>query len=100
MWSMRADFLEKVQGIWNVNISGCVMFKFVHKLKQVEHMLKEINREGFSQIYIVDTEASIDLQEAHKVMQLNPTSIQARDHEQQATKEYKQVHAKYVSFLQ
>ena len=76
------------------------MFKFVQKLKQVKNLLKEMNKNSFSQIHIEDTKASIALQEAQKAMHLNPASIQARDKEHQAAKDYQVVHAKYVSFLQ
>ncbi|KMS65064.1 hypothetical protein BVRB_039810, partial [Beta vulgaris subsp. vulgaris] len=76
------------------------MFKFTQKLKQVKKVLKEMNKQGFSQIHIEDTKAHIALQEAQKMLHLNATSIQAREREQLAALEYQRVHAKYVSFMQ
>ncbi|XP_057250742.1 uncharacterized protein LOC130591438 [Beta vulgaris subsp. vulgaris] len=100
MWSMGEEFISKVQNAWNFEVRGCAMFKFTKKLKQVKIVLKEMNKQGFSQIHIEDTKAQIALQEAQKVLHLNPNSIQAREREQLAAQEYQKVHAKYSSFMQ
>ncbi|XP_048502910.1 uncharacterized protein LOC125498699 [Beta vulgaris subsp. vulgaris] len=63
MWSMGEDFMSKVHNSWRFHVRGYAMFKFTQKLKQVKKMLKEMNKQGFSQIHIEDTKASLALQE-------------------------------------
>lgn len=70
------------------------------KLKLVNHMLKELNKECFSRINICDTKASMALKEARNALHQNPASIQDNDLLQMLAGEYKLVHAKYIYFLQ
>ncbi|XP_074305697.1 uncharacterized protein LOC141640917 [Silene latifolia] len=61
MWSGAADFLPKVQEVWDRNILGTMMFRIVKKLKELKVVLKELNKTCYADIEGQAVEAEKEL---------------------------------------
>uniref|UniRef100_A0A803PRU1 Reverse transcriptase domain-containing protein n=1 Tax=Cannabis sativa TaxID=3483 RepID=A0A803PRU1_CANSA len=60
MWSSHPDYAQQVNRVWKQVVHGTLMYQIVAKLKALKPVLKQINREGFSDLQA----ASIQAQEA------------------------------------
>lgn len=56
---------------WQNNVVGTKMFYDVHRLKCVKKELKELNKQGFSDVQTVDAKASHDMHVAQELMHTN-----------------------------
>ncbi|XP_074298721.1 uncharacterized protein LOC141629646 [Silene latifolia] len=74
MWSGAAEFLPKVQEVWDRNILGTKMFCIVKKLKELKTVLKELNKTCYADIEVqtVETEKELNTLQLH--LSGNPTS--------------------------
>ncbi|XP_074315540.1 uncharacterized protein LOC141651738 [Silene latifolia] len=57
MWGQAADFMARVKDVWDRAINGTKMFCIVKKLKGLKAVLKELNKECYSDIEIQTGEA-------------------------------------------
>lgn len=50
IWSLAKDFERKVQESWQLEVQGVPMYKLIVKLKRLKRVLKQLNRDRFSDI--------------------------------------------------
>lgn len=63
-------------------------------------VLKKLNKDGYGDIQVRDTKAYQDLLHAQQACQHDPLNTDCIEKEQMASRQYKQVHADYTSFMQ
>ncbi|XP_074283305.1 uncharacterized protein LOC141607855 [Silene latifolia] len=74
MWSGAAEFLPKVQEVWDRNILGTKMFCIVKKLKELKTVLKELNKTCYADIEVQTVETEKELNTIQLQLSGNPTS--------------------------
>ena len=99
MWCSDPEFVRKINEVWSCNMRGTAMFCVVQKMKLVKAAMKRLNKEGFNDIHIADTRAYSKLIECQRKLQENHNELTSAN-ERQAANAYKEVHAKYIAFLQ
>ncbi|XP_020242548.1 uncharacterized protein LOC109820765 [Asparagus officinalis] len=50
MWSKHPDFPDVVRSVWSQNVRGYNMYKFYSKLRNLKHVLKDLNKKNFMDI--------------------------------------------------
>ena len=99
MWKASPQYDQLVRQAWSTPIQGSNMFQVVQKLKKVKTVLKELNKNGFTEVQVEDLKAQKAMLEAQKQMQLHPGCRDLADKELEAVKVYKEKHGIYMSFL-
>uniref|UniRef100_A0A803PQL5 Reverse transcriptase domain-containing protein n=1 Tax=Cannabis sativa TaxID=3483 RepID=A0A803PQL5_CANSA len=99
MWQNHPLFRSKVEEIWKKTLSGTKMYQLVTKLKMLKPILKELNKEGFSDIHIADFKANEELKEAQDKLQNDPLNRQIQWQEKEAREKYVAAHKAYCSFM-
>lgn len=99
MWRHSDQFHSKVAEAWQTTIRGTKMFSVVQRLKYTKQALKELNRNGFSEVQAADAKAFQDMQEAQELMHANHCNHSVCDAELRAISEYKMKHKVYTEFL-
>ncbi|XP_074288702.1 uncharacterized protein LOC141613861 [Silene latifolia] len=74
MWSGAAEFLPKVQEVWDRNILGTKMFCIVKKLKELKTVLKDLNKTCYADIEVQTVETEKELNTIQLQLSGNPTS--------------------------
>ncbi|XP_062075481.1 uncharacterized protein LOC133779544 [Humulus lupulus] len=54
MWSSHPKYSESVEAVWKRAIPGTKMYQVVTKLKALKEVLKELNKQGYSDIHKAD----------------------------------------------
>uniref|UniRef100_A0A803NT96 Uncharacterized protein n=1 Tax=Cannabis sativa TaxID=3483 RepID=A0A803NT96_CANSA len=57
MWSSHPDYGKKVKGVWESSIKGTKMYQLVSRLKMLKTDLKEINKQGYSNLHAAEVKA-------------------------------------------
>lgn len=52
MWAQSPTFLETVKKVWERHVHGCLMCRVRENSKYLKSDLKQLNREGFSEIQV------------------------------------------------
>ncbi|XP_074266664.1 uncharacterized protein LOC141589943 [Silene latifolia] len=99
MWSKDGNFKETVQGIWNQQIRGCLMFQVAKKLKMLKGPLKKLNREGFGDIINTTEVARLVLEKKQSQLHLDPHNSLLQMEERAAAQSFKQLQDAKFSFL-
>uniref|UniRef100_A0A803PBM4 Uncharacterized protein n=1 Tax=Cannabis sativa TaxID=3483 RepID=A0A803PBM4_CANSA len=81
MWSSHLNFSNKVQAIWSSRVYGTKMYQVISKLKALKPVLKEINKEGFSDMHTAVQRAQGDLENVQQQLQQDPLDIVMIDRE-------------------
>lgn len=92
-------FNDTIQEAWNAQISGNKMFLIVSKLKKVKVALKDLNKNGFSDVQAADLCAYHAMIVSQEVMHSNPNDQGLADKELEAILDYKIKHKAYLDFL-
>ncbi|XP_048494363.1 uncharacterized protein LOC125494694 [Beta vulgaris subsp. vulgaris] len=50
MWTEDVEFMDKVQGVWSMDVSEIKMYQMIKKLRSLKRVLKELNRKNFSDV--------------------------------------------------
>ncbi|XP_062103579.1 uncharacterized protein LOC133814663 [Humulus lupulus] len=72
MWKEAPCYDNKLKANWELSVDGTPMFQLVSKLKRLKQVLKNINREGFSDIQQLEFKAGIVLKETQEQLQKEP----------------------------
>uniref|UniRef100_A0A803PTW6 Uncharacterized protein n=1 Tax=Cannabis sativa TaxID=3483 RepID=A0A803PTW6_CANSA len=80
-------------------VRGSKMFRIVTKLRRLKHVLKKINKEGFSEIHKADLFANAELTVAQENLSKDPLNMELMEAEQEACRKYNEVHKAYSLFL-
>lgn len=99
MWKQSPHFEARVRAAWEMEVQGTKMFKVVQKLKAVKKTLKELNKEGFTDIQAIDLRAHREMVAAQQRMHANPRNHQIAQEELIAVREYQDKHKAYIAFL-
>ncbi|XP_060969654.1 uncharacterized protein LOC133036901 [Cannabis sativa] len=68
MWS-SPKYVEKVSEVWQKEKRGTRMYQLMSKLKELKAILKEINREGFSDVHAQFEQSKADLNDLQDKLQ-------------------------------
>ena len=98
MWSKDPRFLEGVKACWEEEVNDTKMYRLMIRLKGVKRYMKQLNREGFSNIHIAEIKAKEKLKVCQQTM--HDGIIGAANEEKSAGDEYRRIHDNYQSFLQ
>lgn len=74
------------------------MYRLLQKLKAIKKALRELNKQGFSEIQASDLKAHHKMLTAQELMHAQPGNIQYAAQELEAVKEYNLVHQAYMEF--
>ncbi|XP_074265564.1 uncharacterized protein LOC141588003 [Silene latifolia] len=99
MWSLDPGFKSVVQQSWNVPIAGTPMYQVVIKLKNMKGPLKELNRNGFSDVDKSVVVARALLEEIHIKLHSNHTDSDLINAECAAAESYRHLCKIQHSFL-
>ncbi|XP_019267174.1 PREDICTED: uncharacterized protein LOC109244526 [Nicotiana attenuata] len=69
MWSLAADFKEKVKAGWKTERNGTKMYELVGKLHRIKHTLQHLNKDKFSEVEKKADEAIMKLQKFQEDIQ-------------------------------
>lgn len=72
MWRHSNDFSSIISEAWNVDVVGSKNCIVVQKLKNLNRVLRELNKKGFNDVQIVDLLAFQAMKEAQDVMHQHP----------------------------
>ncbi|XP_048502886.1 uncharacterized protein LOC125498678 [Beta vulgaris subsp. vulgaris] len=100
MWAADDEFLSRVQGVWNENISGVPMYKVVVKLKKLKRVLKDLNKSKYASIESAADEAKLRMITIQESLQQEPTNERLHKEESEARVRYNALHKARYSFLQ
>ena len=75
------------------------MYIICQKLKRIKGALKELNKEGFSDVQAADVKAHKEMIEAHTQMHNNPGDVRLVDAEIEVVHQYHVKHGIYVDYL-
>lgn len=75
MWRQADDYIPRVTRAWQDPIIVTKMFFVVQRLKLVKKELKELNKQGSSDVQAEDTKALIAMHEAQKLMHTSQSEI-------------------------
>lgn len=75
------------------------MYRVVQKLKGLKIDLKKINKEGFSDVQVVVTQAYRKLLQVQSLVHSQPYDYEHDKEERKATEEYRKAQKTYLSFL-
>ncbi|XP_060972340.1 uncharacterized protein LOC133038266 [Cannabis sativa] len=100
MWSSYLNFSNKVQDVWNNRVYGTKMYQVISKLKALKPVLKEINKDGFSDMHTAVQRAQGDLENVQQQLQQDPLDIEMIDRELAARTKLIRVQQDYSTFLQ
>ncbi|XP_074291998.1 uncharacterized protein LOC141618828 [Silene latifolia] len=77
MWGQASTFISRVNEVWDKNINGTKMFCIVKKLKGLKDVLKELNKECYSDIELKTGEAEAVLAaiQTRRIDPMNPSVI-------------------------
>ncbi|XP_074312844.1 uncharacterized protein LOC141648228 [Silene latifolia] len=89
MWSLSPDFKSVVQTFWHQPVAGTLMYQLVSKLKALKNPLKQLNRNGFSDIEKSVGVAKALLEELKIQMHQNPTDHSLLAAEREAAASYR-----------
>ena len=99
MWKQSPHFEARVSTSWRMEVQGTKMFKVVTKLKAVKKTLKELNKEGFTNLQAADLRAHRETVAAQQRMHANPRNHQFAQEELISVREYQGKHKAYIAFL-
>lgn len=99
MWCSAGNFCDLVEGSWKDDVSGTPMYQLVQKLKRLKPILKQLNKDGYSDIQVRETKAYQELLQAQQACQQDPTNVEYSHTEQTAAAHYQKVHEDYISFI-
>ncbi|KAM6580946.1 uncharacterized protein LOC115695256 [Cannabis sativa] len=99
MWSSHPDYAQQVNRVWKQVVHGTLMYQIVAKLKALKPVLKQINREGFSDLQAASIQAQEVLNECQNKLTVEPLNQQVQIAEAEARNKFIQAHKKYQSFL-
>ncbi|XP_048494703.1 uncharacterized protein LOC125494881 [Beta vulgaris subsp. vulgaris] len=100
MWKNAANFETIVQSSWNEMIVGTPMFRVTQKLKRVKIKLKQLNKEGFSDLQAKEIATAESLRECQTLLHQFPEDLELRRKESQVAQEHRVAHDSYMAFLQ
>uniref|UniRef100_A0A803PR61 Reverse transcriptase domain-containing protein n=1 Tax=Cannabis sativa TaxID=3483 RepID=A0A803PR61_CANSA len=100
MWKSHPKYDTSLKDVWKQHERGSKMFQVVTKLKQFKVRLKEINKDGFSDLQsaVIQIKQNLDLLQSqiHKQPLDSKLHLQERELREKLTK----VQGDYMSFLQ
>ncbi|XP_062118627.1 uncharacterized protein LOC133832276 [Humulus lupulus] len=100
MWSTHPKYFEKVNLIWQQQVTGTKMYRVITKLKALKAVFKEINAQGYSDINSAEIQARDHLAECQDKLHRDPLNPVIHVMELEARNRYALVHKDYISFLQ
>uniref|UniRef100_A0A803QPV1 Reverse transcriptase domain-containing protein n=1 Tax=Cannabis sativa TaxID=3483 RepID=A0A803QPV1_CANSA len=100
MWSSYPTYTEKIKDVWAQPINGTKMYQVVTRLKAMKGVLKEINKQGFSELHVAEAKAKEELEVCQSKLQLEPHSLLLHQEELKARLHYLKVHSDLSSMLQ
>ncbi|XP_020262517.1 uncharacterized protein LOC109838490 [Asparagus officinalis] len=100
MWTKHENFLPTVTSVWNTKITGFAMFSVYSKLKLLKNALKELNKRHFNNISEQVIRSKQALQDAQKILQIDPLNQSLIDQERKCTVSYNKLLDCEISFYQ
>uniref|UniRef100_A0A803PA09 Endonuclease/exonuclease/phosphatase domain-containing protein n=1 Tax=Cannabis sativa TaxID=3483 RepID=A0A803PA09_CANSA len=100
MWSTHPEYHDRIKTTCQGDVQGTSMYKVVTKIKKIKGVLKELNRQGFSDIQAAACLAKAKLEECQKKLQEEQLNQKLQEEESYARSKYEEVSKNYLSFLQ
>ncbi|XP_060969859.1 uncharacterized protein LOC133037066 [Cannabis sativa] len=100
MWSYYPTYEEKVKEVWTQQVYGTRMYQVVTKLKAMKGVLKEINKQGFSELHVARAKAKEVLAVCQNKLQMEPQNLLLHQEELEARHQFLKVHSDLLSMLQ
>uniref|UniRef100_A0A803NJZ6 Reverse transcriptase domain-containing protein n=1 Tax=Cannabis sativa TaxID=3483 RepID=A0A803NJZ6_CANSA len=100
MWSSHPNYFNKVSEVWHKEMRGTRMYQLIRKLKELKATLKEINREGFSDVQALFEQSKADQNDLQDKLQHDPLNADLHEAESNAQEKYNAAVKNYFSFLQ
>ncbi|XP_074282800.1 uncharacterized protein LOC141607350 [Silene latifolia] len=72
MWALSDDFASTVESSWHTEVEGTPMFRVVQKLKKLNPVLQQLNREQFSDIENLTHVTELALKHFQQQLSLDP----------------------------
>lgn len=99
MWKSVANFDATVTRSWNDIINGNPMFKLVEKMKRLKVVLRQPNKEGYSNLQAKEIQASQVLKRCQEQLHQHPENLDLRRQGSNAARHHKIAHETYMEFL-
>ncbi|XP_074265949.1 uncharacterized protein LOC141588404 [Silene latifolia] len=99
MWGKDPNFKDLVKSKWCLNIPGTAMFQVVKKLQSLKKPLRDMNRNGYSDIGKAVGVAKLSLDAIQEKMHSDPTNLTNLAEESIAAENYRTLSKAYHSFL-
>ncbi|XP_021837039.1 uncharacterized protein [Spinacia oleracea] len=99
MWANVENFIDVVQTNWEKPVFGCTMYRILQRLKWLKVDLKQMNKEGFSNVEAENTKLYSNLLQIQARLHATPNDGSLADAEKLAAADYKQAHNAYMSYL-
>ncbi|XP_056691817.1 uncharacterized protein [Spinacia oleracea] len=99
MWANAENFIDVVQTNWEKPVFGCTMYRILQRLKWLKVDLKQMNKEGFSNVEAENTKLYSNLLQIQARLHATPNDGSLADAEKLAAADYKQAHNAYMSYL-
>uniref|UniRef100_A0A803NKP7 DUF4283 domain-containing protein n=1 Tax=Cannabis sativa TaxID=3483 RepID=A0A803NKP7_CANSA len=100
MWNTHSDYAARVVASWNQQTQGLKMFQVVTKLKRLKGVLKELNKQAFSDIQMSTQQAKDTLAEMQNKLHQDPLNQMLQQEELAARKDYTALLKNYQTYLQ
>ncbi|XP_074313872.1 uncharacterized protein LOC141649072 [Silene latifolia] len=99
IWGGSKDFISTLRSTWQSKVVGTPMFKLVKKLKMLKPALRQLNREKFSDIEHAADVKQKQIEDLQGQLGRDPSDMQKRAAESEATAQLKELAAARDSFL-
>ncbi|XP_074291291.1 uncharacterized protein LOC141618069 [Silene latifolia] len=99
MWGASNKFIPLVRMHWDSGVTGTSMFRLAKNLKNMKHVLKELNKECYSDIENAATILQKQVEGLQEVINRDPTDIQSITEEYEATLKLQELNKAKESFL-
>lgn len=99
MWKHNDKFMTRVSDAWQVHVRGTKIFSVVQRLKSVNKELKDLNKQGFSDVQATYTKTLLDMHNAQSLMHSNPGQQEFANAELRVVARYRIKHKIYTEFL-
>uniref|UniRef100_A0A803QBL1 Reverse transcriptase domain-containing protein n=1 Tax=Cannabis sativa TaxID=3483 RepID=A0A803QBL1_CANSA len=100
MWESHPGYDEIIQQQWQQHFNGTLMFRIVSKLKGIKTVLRELNKNYYSDICAQECLAKAKLDECQALLQQQPLNENLHQQEKELRANYTNVFKSYMSFLQ
>ncbi|XP_056685914.1 uncharacterized protein [Spinacia oleracea] len=100
MWTTADSFIPLVTENWNKNVHGCPMFRVIQRLKWLKTDLKELNKQGYSEMEVTQHQKHQQLLEVQGRLHASPGDPLLATEKKKVVAAYKTAYANYISFLQ